>query len=120
VFVFASCSFEWRIAYPDRHRHLPIPLIPIRLSTFARCTLLTTGWDNGFCVARAWAGCCGKFGLNVMATECTIVGMRTVVCALHAMPTKQIVALTGCVRTGCCRARQELLRQIAVPIGESI
>jgi hypothetical protein len=74
---------------------------------------LTSYWDNGFCIARAWSACCGKSGpgLNVVATEGTIVETRTVVCALHAMPSKQIGAsMAASVQVAAGRARNRCVR----------
>jgi hypothetical protein len=76
-----------------------------------------TYWDNGFYIARALSACGGKseHGLNVAAPECTMVGKRIVVCALQATRCKQI-GVSMAASAGRFRPRQELLRQIAVPM----
>jgi hypothetical protein len=99
-------------------RSPPIPLIQIRLSAFSRRKPLTAYWDNGFHIACASSACDGKseLGLNVAAPEARWSESASwCVCAAgYALQADRRV--NGCVRTGRFRLRQELLRQIAVPM----
>jgi len=92
------------------------------LATTSRCTPLMTCWDNGFYIARASSACGGKseLGLNVAAPVCTMVGRRIVVCALHAMSSKQMGAsIAPSVEVAAGRARNRCVR-LPYPWRESI
>jgi hypothetical protein len=96
---------------PSTRMAAALPLIPIRLFAFSRRA-------SGFYIACASSACAGKseLGLKLAAPECTMVGSASwyVHCRLCAASRSACQRLRSAhVASG---PRQELLRQIAVPM----